>query len=1109
MLVQRCQSSFDSRTKAQGFELRFNNRVQLSKSVSSQIFASVQEPPDEEVELDWSAANVGYLRARCTCDEFFKGRLCRHIWATILEMDRSGPSRIPGSGRLEVVSEEPEGFVDDEYDELDPYFDENDFPKASRRNGTSTRRGISWRKQFEGVRNWLQHYGRVHGVAEGIATHKERELWFVLNVTATLTKEKLEIEFFQREKKKNGEWGVIRKQAVALAGSWLSERDRQLVQMLIGNQGVIQTGYSNYGYASGYSAYAYAGCTLSSALHEQILPALCATGRLTWVMDNNQPIEPDRVLAWDGGEPWRFRLVGAADDSRSRWNIQGQLYRGDETVSLDEPVVVMACGTILFQDRLARLDVAADFAWISALRASSSIFVPYKDRDRFLTEWWSQMSRTETQFPEALVVDPVCCAPEPKLVIKSPHKYFDSQQLFADAFFCYGDWEVGFHELSAGKFEAAANQVIVRDPARELEFEQQLFGFGVSPTDRRHDRGRYQLRKRQLPAIVDRLLQAGWAVVSEGVLIRRPGSFQLSVISEVDWFELRGEVDFEGVPASLPSLLAALRSGQKYIQLGDGTRGMLPDEWLKRYGGLADLGTADGEQIRFKRSQALLLDALLAAQENVQVDRSFGEFRKKLREFEGVSPGEATAGFTGELRPYQKDGLGWLDFLRDFEFGGCLADDMGLGKTVQVLAFLESRRTRRLKKNEQRRPSLVVVPKSLVFNWIEEGKRFTPQMRIANYTGLERAGLLKTPDDCDLLITTYGTLLRDIAELKDVRFDYAILDEAQAIKNSNSQSAKACRLLNADHRLAMTGTPVENHLGELWSLFEFLNPGMLGRSTAFNSMTRNGADPETLRLLGQSLRPFLLRRTKEQVLPDLPEKSEQTLYCEMDTKQRALYDELKEYYRASLAQRVKDVGLKKAKIHVLEALLRLRQAACHPGLLDKHKTTEPSAKLEALFEQLDEIVSGGHKALVFSQFTSLLAIVRQQLDTRKITYEYLDGSTRDRGQRVQRFQTDPDCPLFLISLKAGGHGLNLTAADYVFILDPWWNPAVEAQAVDRAHRIGQTRSVFAYRLICRDTVEDKILELQKTKRDLADAIVSEDNSLIRTLTADDLQLLLS
>ncbi|MEX0585161.1 MAG: DEAD/DEAH box helicase, partial [Pirellulales bacterium] len=490
----------------------------------------------------------------------------------------------------------------------------------------------------------------------------------------------------------------------------------------------------------------------------------------------------------------------------------------------------------------------------------------------------------------------------------------------------------------------------------------------------------------------------------------------------------------EGVTATLPELLAALRRGDNYIRLGDGSQGMLPEAWLAKYGALADLGQADGDVLKFVPSQAAILDALLAAQPDVEVDAAFEHCRQQLRSFQGIVPAAAPAGFVGQLRDYQAAGLGWLHFLREFRFGGCLADDMGLGKTIQVLALLEDRRARKLGKGEKRKPSLCVVPRSLVYNWIEEAKRFTPQLKVLNYTGLERRAVLDNLDEFDLVLTTYGTLRRDIVKLQERTFDYAILDEAQAVKNSASQAAKACRLIKANHRLAMSGTPVENHLGELWSLLEFLNPGMLGRSSAFKLLTRGfdgiaanegDGDDEARKLLAQSLRPFILRRTKDQVLKELPEKTEQTLYCELERKQRKLYDELRTHYRLKLEQRIESDGLEKSKIHVLEALLRLRQAACHPGLIDKSKAKEPSAKLEALLEQLGEVLQEGHKALVFSQFTSLLSLVRTQLDERQIVYEYLDGKTRDRQARVERFQNDSACPLFLISLKAGGQGLNL------------------------------------------------------------------------------------
>ena len=558
---------------------------------------------------------------------------------------------------------------------------------------------------------------------------------------------------------------------------------------------------------------------------------------------------------------------------------------------------------------------------------------------------------------------------------------------------------------------------------------------------------------------------------------------------------------------SLPTLLCALKKRQDTIVLDDGTIGVLPEQWLKRYGLLAAVGDCGGESaVQFGKSQAGLLDVLLADLEQVSFDQQFAQAREQLRRFEGIAPADAPSGFVGTLRPYQRDGLGWLNFLAEFGINGCLADDMGLGKTIQVLALLEQRR------QQKKGPSLVVVPRSLVFNWHQEAARFTPQLRVLDHATADRPRSTDHFQDYDLILTTYGTLRNDAVMLKAMQFDYVILDEAQMIKNAGSESAKAARLLRADHRLALSGTPVQNHLGELWSLLEFLNPGMMGGSSALSALTGGSSrvvDPQTQQFLARALRPFLLRRTKEQVAGDLPPKLEQTLFCELDAKQRKLYDQLKDHYRQSLLTRVAEQGLNKSKLQILEALLRLRQAACHPGLLDKSRIGEGSAKLDTLLPRLAEVADEGHKTIVFSQFTSLLAIVRKKLDEKGTVYEYLDGKTRDRQERVNRFQTDPECKLFLISLKAGGLGLNLTAAQYVFLLDPWWNPAIEAQAIDRAHRIGQTQKVFAYRLIAKDTVEEKVLQLQQTKRELADAIINADNALISKLGKEELELLLS
>jgi SNF2 family DNA or RNA helicase len=444
--------------------------------------------------------------------------------------------------------------------------------------------------------------------------------------------------------------------------------------------------------------------------------------------------------------------------------------------------------------------------------------------------------------------------------------------------------------------------------------------------------------------------------------------------------------------------------------------------------------------------------------------------------------------------------------LAELGLGGCLADDMGLGKTVQVLALLLARK-------REERPSLVVAPKSLIFNWREEAARFAPSLLVLDHTGVQREPPGAHFADYDVVLTTYGTLRRDIAALREVEFDYVILDEAQAIKNASSTAAKTARLLRAQHRLALSGTPIENHLGELWSLFEFLNPGMLGASAAFKRfLGARWVEGEAMSALAKAVRPFVLRRTKKQVAKELPERVDQVLHCELEKPQRALYDELKAHYRTALLARARKVGVGRMTTHVLEALLRLRQAACHPGLIDRARVDEPSAKLDALLAQLESVVAEGHKALVFSQFTSLLAIVRARIEAKGLAFEYLDGQTRDRAACVERFQKDDACRVFLVSLKAGGVGLNLTAAEYVFLLDPWWNPAVEAQAIDRAHRIGQRKAVFAYRLIAKDTVEERVLDLQRQKRALVEGVLGDDaggGGGLRGLNVEDLEVLLS
>jgi superfamily II DNA or RNA helicase len=1092
------------------------------------------------------------------------------VAAVIQAADRSGiAKKIPGVDRLRLApfDEEEDELTSEEYAELaaglanlrDEFGDEVDFSpvaelipvrntaQASRGNVRTNRsRQQRGKQRPKSTSAWQRDLAKLRSAqAAELAARSEphrsvaedsAQLWYLLLLEPTRAEGLPNISLRQRKIKKNGQPSKLLQTKITKGelAQLPDSDDRWLLGMLVGNE--VRSGYGyNYHGISSYSE--LRDFSIAPAMFDALLPRLCATARFGWLPNDGVNREDDvTILAWDDGPPWQFQLeVNKTPDAR-RWRFGGVLRRGDEVADLGAPLLLLAHGLVIFADRIARLDVGPGFSWIAQLRNSGPLEVPVSAEPE-LIEQLATMPAPPTHLPAELSWQEQQIAPIACLKIVKPKQGW-YQDLECHLTFQYGDDRVRPQDDTPGWYDRKSRTLVRRDPQAEAAARKRLQSAGAKRERRYNSQAEFFLTPAKLQKLVMELSIAGWQVEAEGRQIRQPGAFQLSVTSGVDWFDLTADCDFSGVKASLPQLLKAVEQGEQFVQLDDGSQGMLPDEWLKRFAPLAAMGKSEGDALRFVPTQAALLDALLAAQEtdHVQVDRQFAKLRERLRSFEGIQPRDEPASFVGELRPYQRAGLGWLHFLDEFGFGGCLADDMGLGKTVQILALLEERRQARKGKRARKSrgagalaASLVVVPRSLVFNWMEEARRFTPELIVVNYTGLERRAAWDQLSQCDVVVTTYGTLRRDIAKLRELEFDYAILDEAQAIKNAASQAAKACRLLRARRRLAITGTPVENHLGELWSLFEFLNPGMLGRHDKLNQLFASGRtarrvadDPsenghsqpavaprEDVALLARALRPFMLRRTKRQVLTELPPKTEQTLYCELEGDQRAKYEELREHYRRTLLARVSDVGVNKSKIHVLEALLRLRQAACHPGLLDKKLVKSPSAKLETLLEQIDEVLAEGHKALVFSQFTSLLAIVREHLDQRGVVYEYLDGRTVKRQAKVERFQSDPHCRLFLISLKAGGQGLNLTAADYVFILDPWWNPAVEAQAVDRAHRIGQDRHVFAYRLIARDTVEEKILELQSHKRDLADAIISADNSLLRNLTAEDLQLLLS
>jgi superfamily II DNA or RNA helicase len=842
-----------------------------------------------------------------------------------------------------------------------------------------------------------------------------------------------------------------------------------------------------------------------------VIERLVRLGRCR-IRRSENPSEEPPLLRWDDGPPWKFGLDIKSDASNKRWTWRGALRRNDQKLDLAEPVAILPGLVFSGIGRIARFDDSSLPKLVKDLRDEKEIQLSDIEQDEKLARILEESKLSVDQLTDSTIWSELEERPTPCIILRTPRQSWGPERIVADMYFDYGNTRIPLSQAGAMTVESQKLRIIHRDQDAEADATRLLWELGFRPnSDIIADSGSLELPPKKLNQVTKDLVAFGWYVEVEGKRFRPASEFKLAVSTHLDWFELGGNVSFGGQMVPLPDLLKAAQKGETSITLPDGSIGVLPEDWLRKYGFLTGLGKSDGDVLKFTKNQAALLDSMLASQPDITFDDGFSAARAQLQSFQGISAIEPPPMFRGELRPYQKEGLGWLNYLQEFGFGGILADDMGLGKTVQVLAQMM-----RWRESKQRKgPSLIVVPRSLVFNWIKEAGRFTPNLRILDYTGPNRQTTLSQFDKYDLIFTTYGTLRSDIVELAKLEFDYVILDEAQAIKNADSQAAKAARILRGKNRLAMSGTPIENHLGELWSLFEFINPGMLGSAALFKRIASaaTGADPAARESLARSLRPFILRRTKKQVVQDLPEKTEQFLHCELEPAQRAYYDQLRDHYRQALlrneAAAISGGKLAGSKIEVLEALLRLRQAACHPGLIDSEKRENSSAKLDVLLPHLEEVIDEGHKVLIFSQFTSFLSIVKERLDTAKIKYEYLDGRTRDRQARVDSFQNDPSIPVFLISLKAGGLGLNLTSAEYVYLLDPWWNPAVEAQAIDRSHRIGQTQHVFAYRLIATDTVEQKIVELQAHKRELADAILGGDSRMIQSLTREDLEYLLS
>jgi len=721
------------------------------------------------------------------------------------------------------------------------------------------------------------------------------------------------------------------------------------------------------------------------------------------------------------------------------------------------------------------------------------------------------LSNIAIQTPKAIKITNITATPVPKLHLKESNSF--------EVDFLYDNYRVSYlpREDKKSFYDKGSKLQIQRNLDLEEQAKEVLEEFGFE-VEIHHDNLSVVLKKsnrqeqlkvwsRFLESGLDELKAKGWQITQdEEFELRFEPSSEVVVESEDknDWFNLSFNLEFNGVSqpiaplvssiinefddfSHMPQLINIEVDENHFVEVQ--TKQIQPI--IKTIIELLDKKDKD-DSLKVSPFDAHLVDFM---DDDViwRGSREIIELSSKLKDFKGIKQVNPPKCLNAELREYQQEGLNWLYFLYEFKFGGILADDMGLGKTIQTLAHLSRLKEDNLLTN----PSLIVMPTSLIANWKNEAKKFTPNLRVLSLHGADRAERFDVLEEYDILLTTYPLIVRDEKRFNEYKFMYIILDEAQKIKNPKTKMAIALKSFKSEYRLALSGTPIENHLGELWSIFSFLMPGFLDTLSFFKNFYQNPIEKEhsfeRQNLLNKRVKPFMIRRTKEKVASELPEKSEIIKYTQLESKQSKLYESIRVTMEQKVQDAVKAKGLASSHITILDALLKLRQVCCDPSLLkiQEAQKVHESAKLELFLDLINELMQEGRKVLVFSQFTSMLSILEEKIKNLNINYTKLTGSTRKREEAIERF-TKGNADVFLISLKAGGVGLNLVEADCVIHYDPWWNPAVENQATDRAYRIGQTKAVFVYKLIVENTIEQKILELQKKKQAIQDGIYDED-----------------
>src|SRR3989338_4734973 len=835
--------------------------------------------------------------------------------------------------------------------------------------------------------------------------------------------------------------------------------------------------------------------------------------------------DPERVVGcFMPDEKALIEILIKSEDEKRDYSLQIKLRAGPLIITLNNPDIALFGEDKLWayipkeadkkklKDNLL-VELETDHArMIKSLARFSGMNIKQNALSRFIEQNYSSLSKMgNLELPEKYKPEERILIPRPRLFLKDQGSSF-----YMELKFLYGDNEISYGNDYDILFKNEKKRLI--KIKRNRGEEEKILQILSKYTEKR---GEWFVPIG--PALewlfdsASELIVQGFEIFGQDELVNYKISNQipymkLEVKSGIDWFDLKADVEFGKEKVPFENILDALKNHERFVRLSDGKIGSIPKKWLSKIAGVIGF-FEKGEEGRLKaaRSQIKLVESLMDIADKSNCDKQFRKIQEKFRSFDGIKKVPLPNGLMGELRPYQKAGYDWLHFLKEFSLGGCLADEMGLGKTLQIISLLLYEKEKNDGKNKT---SLVVVPTSLVFNWVKEIEKFAPSLKVYIHHGQARLDKLNLIEDkdADVIIITYGILQNDLELFKGKKFYYVILDESQKIKNPLSKNAKSTLSLKSEHRIVLTGTPVENNLLELWSQFSFLNPGLLGNMNYFKEVfmknIERSIDSDKTTALKNLINPFLLMRKKEVVAKDLPEKQVMTLYCEMEGKQREFYDMWKEKYKGEIKNAIRSKGFMQSKMKIIEGLTRLRQICNHPLLIDE-SFTGSSSKFRVIVNKVEEAMQNGHNVLLFSSFVKMLHLFREYFEGKGIKLAYLDGATRNRESVVREFQENPDIKLFLISIKAGGLNLNLTAADYVFIVDPWWNPAVEMQAMDRTHRIGQDKNIFVYKTIMKDSVEEKILELQNKKMDIAKNVIVSEQGIFKQLNREDIQEMFS